>query len=125
MKAFTLFEVLVALGIFALAVMGLMMALDSALSAAREIRISSLVRSQIANKLALLEGGPIKRLERVSNTASPPVKYTESVQPEQVIGRTKEILNGFWKVRVMAEWEEGGQPQKEEASFLRYGSATP
>lgn len=63
-EGFTLFEVLIALAVFMLAVTGLAVALDTALQAALQVRQRSLCRSELESRLAYclanppLEGSP-------------------------------------------------------------------
>lgn len=119
--AFTLFEVLMAMGIFALVVIGAMAALNAALTAAREARIEQHARIQIENRLALLEGGPIQEIERVVETETPKMIFTETVKRENVVGQNSTVLNGFWRVRVVAKWKADNEERSMEASFLRFG----
>lgn len=120
-KAFTLFEVLMALGVFGIAVIGMMMALNGALSAAREVRMSQLVRTELDNRIALLESEKPQDLDRTIEMSSPKITFVESIHPEPVTGASREVLTGFWRVQVLAKWQADGQPQEELASFLVYG----
>lgn len=117
---FTLLEVLIALGIFSVAGIGLIAALDAALSSASEVRMQARVRSEIETRLALLEGGRIAQAQKVQTTTNPAITFTETVLPEKVAGQSNIALEGFWRVRVVAEWEARGQKFREEASILRY-----
>lgn len=119
-KAFTLFEVLIALAVFAFAVIGLMSALNAALSSARQIRMESRIRSLLDNRLAALEGGLIFEMERVTESTNPRVKFTESLRREQVVGTGRDVLEGFWRARVVADWDVDGEHRRQEATFLRY-----
>lgn len=119
-QGFTLFEVLIALGIFGMVVIGMMMALDSTLAAAKEARQEQAVRTQIANRMALLEGEELKELERRIQIESPKMTFIETVQKEAAQGRDREVLDGFWRVTILAKWQVGGQAVQEQASFLRY-----
>lgn len=119
-RAFTLFEVLVALAVFAMAVIGLMVALNSALSAARQIRTEARIRALLESRLATLEGGLIFETERVTESTNPRVKFTESLRREKVVGTGRDVLEGFWRARVVAEWEADGEQRRQEATFLRY-----
>lgn len=110
-----------AMGIFALVVIGAMAALNAALSAAREARIEQHARIQIESRLALLEGGPIQEIERVVETETPKMTFTETVKRENVVGKNSTVLNGFWRVRVVAKWKDGEEERSQEASFLRAG----
>lgn len=55
---FTLFEVLIALAVFMLAVTGLAMALDTALQAALEVRQRSFCRAELESRLAYCQANP-------------------------------------------------------------------
>ena len=57
-RGFTLFEVLLALGVFMLAVTGLVMAIDTALQAALEVRQRSMCRTELESRLAYCQGDP-------------------------------------------------------------------
>lgn len=118
-RAFTLFEVLLALGIFGIAVVGMMAALNGTLDSAREARREQLVRQAIENRLAELEGGDIREGERVTGEKSPAITITESVRREPVHSG-RERLEGFWRIRVTAAWQDRGEWRSEEASVLRY-----
>ncbi len=119
--AFTLLEVLVALGVFAFAVLGMMGALNALLDSAREARFHEIVRHRLENHLALYEGGLLKEVNRKVDLDSPKMTITETVRREQVINSERTVLEGFWRVTLLAEWESLGVKQKEEASILRYG----
>lgn len=57
-RGFTLFEVLIALAVFMLAVTGLAIALDTALQAALEVRQRSFCRSELESRLAYCQANP-------------------------------------------------------------------
>ena len=57
-SGFTLFEVLIALAVFMLAVTGLAVALDTALQAALEVRQRSFCRAELESRLAYCQANP-------------------------------------------------------------------
>jgi prepilin-type N-terminal cleavage/methylation domain-containing protein len=57
-RGFTLFEVLIALAVFMLAVTGLAIALDTALQAALEVRQRTFCRSELESRLSYCQGNP-------------------------------------------------------------------
>ncbi len=109
-----------ALGVFGIAVMGMMLALNGALQSAREVRISQVVRMEMDNRLAQLEAETPKELERRVELKSPKITFLESIRREEVKGSKQEVLNGFWKLQVQAKWEMGGETHEESASYLVY-----
>lgn len=119
--AFTLFEVLMAMGIFALVVIGAMAALNATLTAAREARIEQHARIQLENRLAVLEDGPLEEIERVVETKDPDMSFHETVKREDVVAPDYTVYSGFWRVRVVAKWKADNEERTEEATFLRFG----
>lgn len=118
---FTLLEVLLALGIFGLAVVGMMEALNSALEAARDARLEQIARTQLENRLAILQGEPLRATERRVDQSEPRMTFTESIQPERIITPDRRTLDGLWRIKAAVQWKVGGEERREESSFLRYG----
>lgn len=110
-----------ALGIFAMAVVGAMTALNAVLGSAREVRSSDAVRTQMENRLALLEGAELKEMERTVNGDGMGVVFKESLRREKVTATDGQILEGFWRASVIAQWGAGATKNEEKAEFLRYG----
>jgi len=108
------------MGIFGMSVVGLMMALNGVLSVAKEARLSREARLQMENRIALLEGGEIKELERVVEIESPRMTFVETVRRQSVKREDREVLEGFWEVRIVAKWGTGDDETEEVVSFLRY-----
>ena len=117
---FTLFEVLVALGIFCLAIIGLLFACNSALDAAREVRFEAAVRRLLEDRVAELEGMDAGDYAQAFDSALPGVAIHESISRETVVDHERTILEGFWKVAVQARWVRDGEERSLEAEFLRY-----
>jgi type II secretory pathway pseudopilin PulG len=57
--AFTLFEVVIALAVFAFAVVGLMTALNTAIQSALEVRQRAMIRQELDSQLAIRMGIPL------------------------------------------------------------------
>jgi prepilin-type N-terminal cleavage/methylation domain-containing protein len=82
-RGFTLFEVLIALAVFMLAVTGLAIALNTALQAALEVRQRSFCRAELESRLAFCQAvpppvGSTRVLEASKNHG---VKVEESLVP--------------------------------------------
>lgn len=121
-RAMTLFEVLVALTIFSFAVIGCLVAYNSTLSAAREVRFEAEVRRILEDRIAHLEGMELKEYEDQIESDLPGLKIRETIRPEEIVDSERTILSGFWKVEITASWERDGVPQEIQTSFLRYGN---
>jgi len=122
-RGFTLIEVLVALGMFVLAVGGLALALDRAFAASNLLRQEDEIRQQLASLVDQAMILPIDALVegRESGPDALGVTYRTSAEPvEDLVNRNEEALGGLWRVMVLATWEraEGEQQWREE--FLRY-----
>lgn len=113
--AFTLLEMLTAMGIFCFAVLGLLYALDVSVDAARDLQRQKAVHSQLENRLARLSLPPLK--ERFKSMEEGGIKYTEEIRPEAVKSAGVNVA-GYWRVRVLAEWETGGQAERWDVSHL-------
>jgi Tfp pilus assembly protein PilV len=120
-SGFTLFEVLVALGLFAFAVVGLLAGIRAIADVVDEARIASAVRQQMENRVAFMEVLRPAKYEKIVTADFPKMTITEEMFPETVSrGEGKQPLSGFWRVRIRARWEAAGQRGEDEASFLRH-----
>jgi type II secretory pathway pseudopilin PulG len=113
-----LLEVLVAVGVFALAALGLLGALESALDGARATQKASMVREGLSNRLASLSVGSLRPLQ--NDDTENGVTYHEKVDREEVQNADGVILRGFWRISVSAAWPDTGGPQTWTVSHLVY-----
>lgn len=119
-RGFSLVEVLVALGVFAFAVVGLLIAYNAALSAAREVRRESEVRRVLEDRVAEWEGVELEASEKRIESRLPGVVLVEKCERHELVDDERNIFSGFWKITLVAQWEDSGEPQSMEAEFLRY-----
>lgn len=115
---FSLVEVLVALGVFSFAVVGLLAAYNSAMAAASDVRKEAEIRRLLENRVAALEFRQLEPYESKIESGLPGVTLTERIEQEQLVDSEQTIFE-FWRVHVVAEWIQGGEPQEMSASFLR------
>ena len=123
LRGFTLLEVLIALGMFVLAVGGLALALDRAFSASIILRRDDEIRQQIESLIDQAMVLPIDGLQQgiESGPDALGAKYSSVAEPvEDLVNKDQETLGGIWKITVRAAWEEGGQEQEWKEEFLRY-----
>ena len=120
---FTLLEVLVALGMFVLAVGGLAFALDRAFAANNYMRRDEEIRQQIESLLDESLALPVATLEQ-GREAGPDalgVKYYVIAEPApEFRNKDDEELTGLWRVTVRAEWTEQREKQEWKESHQRY-----
>lgn len=119
-RGFTLLEVLMAVGVFAFASVGLLMALQTSLTGAQQTQRDSEVRMGLSNRLAKMSVGPLRPVE--DDEVENDVKYHIVVGREEVTNEERSLLRGFWRISVTAQWTDSGGPQEWTASHLVYRS---
>ncbi len=108
---FSLFEILIALGIFALAFMGLALALDSAISAGLEARSTSRMRAELDNRLAYSMAQPpdpgVPRVIAAKENRG--VEVEETLEPFLAKNREEEDLPGLWLLKIKVTMDDSEQ----------------
>jgi type II secretion system protein I len=118
-KAFTLFEVLIALGVFAMAVTGLALALQSAVDAALNARSRMLARTMIESRLAsAMANPPLDGRREINGRTNNGMHVLETFEQAEIQDTNSAILPGMWRLKVTAEPGRGGI--KEMAEILVY-----
>jgi len=115
-QGFTLFEVLIALAVFMLAVTGLAIALNTALQAALEVRQRSFCRAELESRLAFCQAvpppiGSTRVLEASKNHG---VKVEESLIPWPL--KNGQGLEGTGLKKLTIKTSSGNQ--KDQAEIL-------
>lgn len=121
---FTLVEIIVALALFAMAVVGLAIALSGAVDASIVSRRDSELRQQMASRIDEASVLPLATLEQGVEAEPDPMGVTYSMKAERTDefrNISDEELTDLWWVTVRAEWTEGREKQEWEERFLRYG----
>ena len=119
-RGFTLFEVLIALGVFAIAVTGLAIALDSAVMAAFEARERALARIVLESRLsAAMSDPPANGHRTIEARDNNGVRVEETLDPFEAKTTNGTLVTGLWKLKVTADW---GRPDrsKETAEILLF-----
>lgn len=120
-RGFTLFEVMIALGVFAIAVTGLALALDSAVQGALEARHRVLARIELESRLSEAMADPPMNGSRVIEARdNNGVRIEETVEPFEAQTTNNVIITGLWKLKIMADWGEREDKGKETADILIY-----
>lgn len=117
-RGFTLIEMMIALAVFAFAALGLMLALQTTIDAARMSDRSAEVRNGIENRLARLSVGRLRPLANKETIGG--VTFSEKVDRETVRNEENSALSGFWRLSVTAEWSDPSGGQKWDVSHLVY-----
>ena len=115
-----LLEVITAMMIFTLVAFSLVMALQVALSAAKERNDADLALRGMSNQLALLHGGTILPIDvEVPNDGSG-VTYHLTVAQEQMQDKNRQQIPGMYRATVTAKWKSDGQVEDRSVSELLY-----
>jgi len=118
-RGFTLFEVLVALGVFAIAVTGLAIGLQSAVEAALSARQRALARFVIESRLAAaMTDPPLDGKRTIDGATNNGISVVETFEQVELQDTNGQIIPGMWKLQVTAEF--GRNPTKEQAEILVY-----
>ncbi len=120
---FTLLEVLVALGMFTLAVGGLALALDRAFGASNMMRRDADIRQQLESLVDQAMVMPIEELQQGQESGPDAlgVEYFMGAElTEDFRNMDDEELDGLWRVTVRARWLEQGEKQEWKETFIRY-----
>jgi type II secretory pathway component PulJ len=112
---FTLFEIMIALTVFAFAVVGLATALDRALNAGIEVRQHSLLRSELESQLAIRMAIPLEKdtlvLEAKDNRG---IRVEESIVPFEAQNQNGDDVQNIKKLTITASMGK----ENESASIL-------
>lgn len=118
-RGFTLFEVLIALGVFAIAVTGLVIGLQSTLDAALNARQRALARFVIESRLAAaMTDPPLDGKRTIEGQTNNGISVVETFEQVELQNTNGQIIPGMWKLQVMAEF--GKDRTKEQAEILVY-----
>jgi hypothetical protein len=114
---FTLFEVLIALAVFMLAVTGIAIAIDTALQATLDIRQRSLFRSLLESRLAYcLADPPVGQKRIIEASKNHGVHIEEVMEPYAAKNAQGIAVNGLKKLTITAKT----RTQADSASVLLY-----
>ena len=117
-SAFTLFEVLIALGVFAISVTGLAIALDSAVMAAFEARERALARIVLESRLsAVMSDPPLKGTRIIEARDNNGIRVEETMVKFEAQTTNGTPVTGLWKLTVSADWGRRDK-SKETAEIL-------
>jgi hypothetical protein len=117
MAGFTLFEVLIALAVFMLAVTGIAIAIDTALQATLDIRQRSLSRSLLESRLAYcLADPPVGQKRIIEASKNHGVRIEEVMEPYAAKNAQGIAVNGLKKLTITAKTGT----QTDSASVLLY-----
>jgi type II secretion system protein I len=118
-RGFTLFEVLIALGVFAIAVTGLAIGLQSTVEAALSARQRALARFVIESRLAAaMTDPPLDGKRTIDGATNNGISVVETFEQVELQDTNGQIIPGMWKLQVVARI--GKTESEERAEILVY-----
>ena len=92
-RGFTFFEVIIALGVFAIAVVGLITALNTAMQAALEVRQRAQIRQELESRIALRQAIPLDKEKLVIEAKeNHGIRLEETLVPQSLQNKDGEEL---------------------------------
>lgn len=119
-RGIALFEVLLALAIFALAFVGIGRVLAGLVDAAGRAERSRYVRSQMESRMALLKKGFIQPMREEQKADERGIVYILDIKKAEIRGEKSALLNGLYTVKVEARWMQGREEQVDDLETLFY-----
>ena len=115
-----MFEVLIALGVFAIAVTGLAISLQSAVEAALSARQRALARFVIESRLAAaMTDPPLDGKRTIDARANNGVAVEETFEQIELQDTNGQIIPGMWKLQVTAKFSADGTSERAEIMIFR------
>ena len=119
-EGMVLFEVIIALSIFALVAMSLVMALDVSMDSAwRREKIEGALRG-LENQMAQVHNTRLVPSENDVPDDGSGITYSVKIETAQFKDQKNVPLSGLYQVTVTAQWKDGTQEESRDLSELFY-----
>jgi prepilin-type N-terminal cleavage/methylation domain-containing protein len=119
-QGFVLFEVIVALSIFALVAFSLVVALDSSFNAAMERNEIDVALRGLENQMELLHSARVLPGESDAPDDGTGILYHISVLQEQLQDQNNQPVPNTYRATITATWKFRGEAQERDVSELIY-----
>jgi hypothetical protein len=119
-QGMVLFEVVIALAIFAMVAFSLVMALDSSFDAATERNQIEVAIRGLDNQLALLHSARVVPGEQDVPDDGSGIIYHLSIAQEQFQDQKKQPVPNMYRATITATWTFRGEQQEKDISQLIY-----
>lgn len=112
--AFTLFEIMIALAVFALAALGIAEAMQGTIDVAILARDRVLVRTELESRLAVCLAAPPRpgTPRQVKSTRSDRFQIEETVVPYEAKNREGQPLRDLYQLTILAKPKQPGESEK-------------
>lgn len=120
---YILFELVLALTIFAIAVLGLAKSLDQALSTANLLRRDHIIRIGMRNFLEEIRNKPLTEMSTSSTDTTYGITYVSSTEPVALRTTNGGTLSDIYNLTIKATSSFDGVPQEDTLSVYVYKPA--
>ena len=123
LRAFALWEVMIAVMIFSVGVLSLGRAVQNCMNASALSEEDNRVRQLLANRMAEVQASPIHpdaSKELKVDTGYGIVRLIQKAEVEELLEADNTIVNGISRVTLTAEWSRGGVRQSRQLVFYVY-----
>ncbi len=124
-RGYILFELVIALTIFALAVLGLAKALNQALETANLLKRDQIIRIGMRNHLEEIRRKPISEMSITKMDTTYGVTYTSSTEPVSLKTTNGGTLSDLYNLTIKATSSFDGVPQEDTLNVYVYKPAQP
>lgn len=122
-SGYILFELVLALGIFAIAVLGLAKSLNQALETANLLRRDQIIRIGMRNFLEEVRRKPLTEMSTSSMDTTYGITYTSSTEPVSLKTTNGSILSDIYNLTIKATSSFNEVPQEDTLSVYVYKPA--
>ena len=119
-RGYILLEVITAAGVFAMAGIGLVVALNDLSHTFIRARRVTAVRVQLESKIAELRVRPLVVTKEKAAPDTEGVVYEKEVELLELQNDDKILLENLYRITIKAYWKEGVEDQEEEAEIYVY-----
>lgn len=122
-RGYILFELVLALGIFAVAVLGLAKALNQALETANLLKRDQIIRIGMRNFLEEVRRKPLTEMSMSSMDTTYGINYTSTTEPVSLKTTSGSILSDIYNLTIKATSSFNDVPQEDTLSVYVYKPA--
>ena len=119
-KGFVLWEIMLALTIFAIVAVALTTALQQTVETSVLLRDESQVRLEMQNLLAETTSVKVKPGKTELETGDGRVRYEREIRAVQAKTARGEVLPGLYEIVIKASWKSSGRNRSDSAALVVY-----
>ena len=120
LKGFVLWEIMLALTIFAVVAVALTTALQQTVETSVLLRDESQVRLEMQNLLAETTSVKVKPGKSELETGDGRVRYEREIRAVQAKTARGEVLPGLYEIVIKASWKSSGRDRSDSAALVVY-----